>query len=89
MATFPFNASIDLTAKGKRLASWHLSQGTGAQTINFRNGGAAAQVVFQVQLVATSSASQAYPQSSMPFFSSGLYLEVVGTGFGLGAVDLV
>jgi len=89
MAIFPFNASIDLTTKGKRLASWHVSQGTGAQTINFRNGGAAAQIVFQVQLVATSSASQAYPQSSMPFFSSGLYVEIVGTGFAIGSVDLV
>ena len=89
MAVFPFNATIDLTAKGKRIASWHVSQGTGAQTINFRNGGAAAQIVFQVQLVATSSASQAYPPPNLPFFSSGLYIEIVGTGFQIGSVDLV
>jgi len=89
MATFPFNASIDLTTRGKRLASWHLSQGTGAQTINFRNGGVAAQIVFQVQLVATSSASQAYAHPNLPNFGSGLYIEVVGTGFNIGSVDLV
>jgi hypothetical protein len=89
MATLPFNASIDLTTKGKRLASWHVSQGAGTQTINFRNGGVAAQIVFQVQLVATSSASQAYPPPNMPFFSAGLYIEIVGTGFAIGCVDLV
>ena len=88
MATFTFAASTDFTTRGKRLGSWHLSQGTGAQTINFHNGNGG-PILFQVQLVATSSASQAYPQSSMPFFSSGLYVEVVGTGFNQGAVDLV
>jgi hypothetical protein len=89
MATLTFTASTDFTTKGKRLASWHVSQGTGAQTINFRNGGLAGTIIFQVQLVATSSASQPYPKDSMPFFSSGLYVEIVGTGFNAGAVDLV
>jgi len=89
MATFTFAASTDFTSRGKRLASWHLSQGAGAQTINFRNGGLASAIVFQVQLVATTSASQSYGSPNLPFFSSGLYVEVVGTGFNAGAVDLV
>ena len=89
MATLTFAASTDFTTKGKRLASWHLSQGTGANTFNFRSGSLTGQIVFQVQLVATTSASQAYPQSSMPFFPGGLYLEVTGTGLNAGAVDLV
>jgi len=89
MATQTFTASTDFTSKGKRLASWHVSQGTGAQTINFRNGSVAGTIIFQVQLVATSSASQAYPQASMPFFPLGLYVEVVGTGFNAGAVDVL
>ena len=89
MAFLNFTASTDFAGKGKRLASWHLSQGTGAQTINFRNGGSSGTILFQVQLVATSSASQSYPAPNLPFFSSGLYIELVGTGFNAGAIDLV
>ena len=36
MALYPFTASTDLTTKGKRLASFNCSQGTGGQTVNFR-----------------------------------------------------
>jgi hypothetical protein len=89
MALLPFAVSTDFTTKGKRLASWHLSQGTGAIAINFRNGSAAGAIQFQVQLAATTSASQAYATPNLPFFSSGLYVEIVGTGFNAGSVDLV
>jgi len=89
MAVFAFTASIDLTTRGKRLASWHLSQGTGAQTINFRSGSVGGTIIFQVQLVATSSASQSYSHPNLPAIPGGLYIEVVGTGLNAGSVDLV
>jgi hypothetical protein len=89
MALYDFTASIDLAGKSRRLASWHLSQGTGAQTVNFREGGASGTIKFQVQLAATTSASQAYSAPLLPTFVKDLYVEVVGTGFNKGCVDLV
>jgi hypothetical protein len=90
MALYQFTASFDATGagKGRRLGSWHLSQGAGTQTINFRSGGLTGPIMFQVQLPATTSASQSYGQVA-PVFPGGLYVEVVGTGFGVGSVDLV
>jgi hypothetical protein len=90
MAMFDFTASTDFAGKSKRLSSWHLSQGTGAQTVNFRDGGSGGTIKFQVQLAATSSASQDYslPQGSL-IFPNSLYVEVVGTGFNKGMVNLV
>jgi len=90
MALYNFTATIDLSAtpKGRRLASWHISQGAGTQTVNFHNGNGG-PIMFQVQLPATTSASQAYDQAGMPVFTSGLYVEVVGTGLNAGCVDLV
>jgi hypothetical protein len=91
MALFPFSASIDLTGagKGRRLAAWHLSQGAGAQTINFRSGTAAGPIQFQVQLATVTSASQAYATPSLPYFPAGLYIEITGSGFNTGSVELV
>jgi hypothetical protein len=89
MALYSFTASSDFTTKAKRLASWYCSQGTGAQTVNFRNGGLTGPIMFQAQLPATTSAGLAYTQAGLPTFTSGLYVEVVGTGFGVGCVDLV
>jgi hypothetical protein len=88
MALYSFTGSTDLSAtpKGKRLGSWHLSQGAGAQTVNFHNGNGG-PIMFQVQLPATTSASQAYGAPIV--FTSGLYVEVVGTGLNAGSVDLV
>jgi hypothetical protein len=88
MALIAFTTSTDFTGvgKGRRLAAWHLSQGTGVQTVNFHNGNGG-PIMFQVQLPATTSASQAY--GSPIVFTSGLYVEVVGTGFNAGSVDLV
>jgi hypothetical protein len=45
--------------------------------------------MFEVQLPANSSSSQSYKQGAYPVFPLGLYLEVVGTGFRRGDVDLV
>jgi hypothetical protein len=89
MALLQFTASSDFTGagKGRRLGSWHVSQGAGTQTINFRNGGLTGPILIQVQLPATTSASQAYSQP-LPIFGAGLYVEVVGTGFNVGSVDL-
>ena len=87
MALYDFTVSTDFAGKGKRLLSWHLSQGTGAQSVNFRDGGASGTIKFQVQLAATTSASQAYP-SPCPVFVNGLYVDIVGTGFAQGCVDL-
>jgi hypothetical protein len=88
MALFQFTASIDLTGKGRRVGAWHVSQGVGAQTVNFRNGGAAGTIMFQVQLPATTSASQAYSHPNLPTFPAGVYVEVVNTGFAVGSVSL-
>jgi len=91
MALFPFTASIDLTGagKGRRLAAWHVSQGAGAQTINFRVGSVAGAIQLQVQLATITSASQSYSSPGLPYFPGGLYIEVVGSGFNVGSVELV
>jgi hypothetical protein len=87
VALYPFTASTDLTTKPKRIASWHVSQGAGTQTIRFRNGSISGTVMLEVQLPATTSASQAY--GTPIIFPAGVYVEVVGTGFNAGGVDLV
>jgi hypothetical protein len=92
MALFPFTGSVDLSGqgKGRRLASWALSQGAaGAQTVNLRNGSAGGPIMLQVQLAASSSRAQSYDQASLPTFPGGLYVEVVGAGLNAGSVDLV
>ena len=87
MGLVAFTASTDLTTTAKRLSAWHLSQGAGANTINLRNGSASGAIVCQVQLPATTSASQSYPVPII--FTSGLYVEIVSSGFTVGSVDLV
>jgi hypothetical protein len=89
VALFPFSTSLDLTGagKGRRLASWALSQGVGAGLVNFRSGGATGQVMFQVQLPAGTSAFRAFDQC--PTFPAGVFVEVVNSGFAVGSVDLV
>jgi len=76
MALYPFTASTDLTTKGKRLAS-------------FNNGSITGPIMLQVQLNTTTSQSVAYTQAGLPTFPAGLYVEVTGTGFNTGCVDLV
>jgi hypothetical protein len=88
MTMITFTGSTDFVGKPKRLSSWHLSQAAGTQTVNFRNGGAAGPIILQAQLPANASSSQAYGVPA-PFFPNSLYLEVVGTSFVRGAVDLV
>ena len=45
--------------------------------------------MLQVQLNTTTSQSVAYTQAGLPTFPAGLYVEVTGTGFNTGCVDLV
>jgi hypothetical protein len=87
MALFTFTGSVDLSTKPKRLGGWHLSQGAGVQTVNLRNGSLTGPIMVQVQLPATTSASQSY--DVLPIFTGGVYVEVVGTGFTVGSVNLV
>lgn len=86
MALNSFTASTDLAGKGKSVTAYNLSQGAGAQTINFRDGGASGTIKWQVQLPATSSKELAFDR---PLWFNALYVEVVGTGFAAGSVDLV
>jgi hypothetical protein len=92
VALYAFSASVDLSGpgKGRRLASWHLSQGAaGAQTVNLRSGSASGAILVQLQLPASSSRFQAYDQAGLPTFPAGLYVEVTGAGLNAGSVDLV
>ena len=82
----PFTADISLVGRGKRLYSWHLSQGTGAQTVNFRRGSVSGEIVFQVQVPATTSASQSYNEPL--YCTEGWFVDVVGTGLAVGLVDI-
>ena len=89
MALYAFSTSLDLTGagKGRRLASWALSQGTGAGLVNLRSGGAAGPILMQLQLPTGSSRFQAFEQC--PVFPNGLYVEVTTSGLNAGSVDLV
>jgi hypothetical protein len=92
VALYAFSASLDLSGagKGRRLASWALSQGAaGAQTVNLRSGGPGGPVLLQLQLAASSSRFQAFDQAGLPTFPAGLYVEVTGGGLNAGSVDLV
>jgi hypothetical protein len=90
MALLDFTASTDFTgpSKPKRLRAYFLSQGTGAQTVNFRDGSATGTIKFQVQIPATSSKELGIDHPGV-VFPNGLYVEVVGTGFAKGAVELI
>jgi hypothetical protein len=92
VALYAFTTSLDLTGagKGRRLASWALSQGAaGAQTVNLRSGSASGAILMQLQLPASSSRFQAYDQAGLPVFPGGVYVEVVSAGLNAGSVDLV
>lgn len=84
MSLTSFTDDVDLQDQ-KRLYSWSLSQGTGAQTINFRRGAIGGAIVFQVQVPATTSASQSYAKPL--YVNEGWFIEVVATGFQQGCVD--
>jgi hypothetical protein len=88
MAHITATASFSAKGRGKRLQSWHISQGTGAQIVNFRHATAAddntGAVVFQVQVPANTSASQAYPDPI--YVPEGFYVEVVNTGLNYATI---
>ena len=82
-------ADTDLTAKAKRLASWHFSNTVAAAVINLRNGSVTGDILIQIQLAINTSASQAYhvPEGAL-LFTEGLFVDVV-SGTIVGSVDLV
>ena len=88
MAYFLVTADTDLTAKPKRLASWHFSNTVAAAVINLRNGSVSGDIVAQIQLAVNTSASQAYDLPTGLAFPLGLFVDVV-TGTIVGSVDLV
>jgi len=87
LKTFTATRAADVPGRSNQLRSWSVSQGTGAQTIRFCDG-TTATPLFEVQLPATSSASQSY-SNPYPVFPNGLAVEVVGTGFNRGCIDIV
>jgi hypothetical protein len=91
LALYAFSTSLDLTGagKGRRLASWALSQGVGTNTVNFRNGSLTGAILMQLQLGASSSRFQSYDQAGLPVFPAGLFVEVTSAGLNAGSVDLV
>lgn len=82
-------ANTDLTTKAKRLASWHFAETAAAvASVNLRNGSLTGDIVAQIKLAASTSASQAYPGPNHQLFPDGLYVEKVA-GTIVGSVDLV
>jgi hypothetical protein len=82
--TGPVN--VDLTTKGRRVASWAFSNITAAAVINLRNGTVTGDKVIQVQLAVGASASEAYGQVGV-LFPLGVFVEIV-TGTITGSIDL-
>jgi hypothetical protein len=88
MPYFLVTADTDLTAKSKRLASWHFSNSVAAAVINLRNGSVTGDIVAQIRLAIDTSASQAYALPRGLEFPAGLFVDVV-TGTVVGSVDLI
>lgn len=78
--------SVDLTAKGKRLYSWHF-RATAAAVINIRNASVSGDIVIPINLAVDTSASQAYDGQRGLAFPAGVYVQVV-SGTVLGSVDV-
>ena len=78
--------SVDLTAKGRRLYSWHF-RATAAAVINIRNGTVSGDIVVPINLAITTSASQSYNDPRGLTFPAGVYVEVV-SGTVVGSVDV-
>lgn len=79
---------VDHTAKGKRLGAWHFSNSGAAAVINLRNGSVSGDIVVQIQLAATTSASQSYPAPNGLVFPAGVYVDVV-SGTIVGSIGLL
>jgi hypothetical protein len=91
VALFAITGTVDLTGvgKGKRIASWHLSNTGVAATVNFRDGSVTGTRYIQVQLPANASASESYSMpNGAPLYPSGVYVEVLA-GTILGSIDLI
>ena len=76
----------DLTAAGnpKRVASWHFASAAGA-TINLRDGSVSGDIIAQIILAASTSASQSYERPLL--FPAGLFVDT--TAAVVGSVQLV
>jgi hypothetical protein len=80
-----FADDVDLDDK-KRLYSWSLSQGTGAQIVNFRRGTVTGEIVFQVQVATGTSQHASYAKPL--YVPEGWFIEVTATGLNRGFVDV-
>ena len=89
MALITGTDDIDTAGRGKKLASWHISQGAGAQVVNFRKGALAGAIVFQVQVPATTSASQSYDSPLKIDTGEGWFIEVVASGLNFLTVNIL
>ena len=87
MAYQVVTGTVDLTTKGRRLASWSL-RGTAAAVVNLRDGGASGSIVVPINLANGTTASQAYPTPQGILFPKGIYVEVV-SGTVEGSVDIL
>lgn len=87
MALYGFTADTDFVGKGKTLSFISLSQGVGAQTVRFLSGGSGGTEQFQIQVPAATSVQVVLGARPL-VFPGGLYIDVVGTGFTQGCVDL-
>ena len=89
MAYFLVTADTDLTAKPKRVASWHFAETAAAVAqVLLRNGSSTGDIVARINLAASTSASQAYSAPQYLLFPNGLYVDVLA-GTVVGSVDLL
>lgn len=90
MAYFLVTADTDVTAKGKRLLSWHFAEtsGVAAAQVLLRNGSVSGDIVARINLASSTSASQAYFPPHYLVFPLGLYVDVLA-GAVVGSVDLL
>lgn len=81
-----FTDDVDVSGRGKRIASWSWSS-SAATTLNFRRGSLAGAIVFQAQIPITTSVQQSY--MAPLYVAEGWFIEVVGAGAGQGCVDVI
>lgn len=82
-------ATVDLTAKGRRVHAWNLAENAGspaAARVLLRDGGASGAIVADIRLPASDSKHAAYGTRGLTF-TAGVYVEVA-TGTVRGSVDI-
>lgn len=90
MAYYAVTDDIDLTAKGKRLASWHFTETSDAAVaqVLLRNAGSGGDIVARINLAISGSKSQSFSAPQYLTFPGGLYVDVL-SGSVVGSVDLI